>query len=1135
MPVGAGCDVGCEVGCEVIFRSQRVSGPFSTPRFCLPLPDFCSLHILPLTFFRDIPMTSCDSLPQRCNLLLHCLLLSVFLLAFPAVLTADESAAEKSQQLEFFESRIRPVLVQHCYECHSAQSSPIQAGLVVDTAAGLLRGGDSGPAITAGDGKSSLLLQALRHESFEMPPKGKLPDQVIQDFEKWIVAGAVDPRDGAAASVSGEINFDSARKFWSFQAPVRPERPQVSNIAWPKGEIDYHIMAQLDVRGLRPVAAAGREQLLRRATFDLIGLPPTPAEIDSFVADKSPQAFAKVLDRLLASPHYGERWGRYWLDVARYSEDQAHTFSVTPNTSGYRYRDWVIQAFNQDLPFDQFVRLQIAGDLMDFAETQRLAQLPALGFFGLGAQYYKNTDAARARADELDDRVDTLTRGFLGLTVSCARCHDHKFDPIPQQDYYSLAGIFHSSQLQTVPLVPQEDVQLWNQAQERVKELEKKISETIAASGPRIREAELQRVADYLTAAFRVEQTARSSQPKNADQVAAAGGLDRDFLSRWVKFLKEDSSGLRLVQVLQDELAALPASVAADAAVPADVTNAATGFQRYLQLLLKQRDGELTDAELQELRGIDQPGNAVYTSRIVNHSAPAVEIDVDLTGAKKLFLVVTDAGDGNSCDHTDWVNPTLVTADGEISLLDLQWTTAKATYGNINRNQNVQGQPIRIGGKSYENGLGTHASSLIAYDLPDGVTRFRGIAGLDNSGTDQGGCGQNATVQFRLYTSMPSDFSVGSEDLLTRISGEKGIFAVDPKKLEELLPEAGRQELAEQRAELEQLRQDVPERYPEAHVISEARAEDMNVFLRGNPANQGERAPRRFLKILAGDEPPLYQGGSGRLQLADAIASADNPLTARVIANRIWQHHFGRGLVATPDNFGSLGEAPSHPQLLDYLALRLIEEGWSMKALHREIMLSAVYQLDSSSNSSNEQSDADNRWLWRMPRQRLDIEAWRDSLLAVSGRLDPAQQGPSTRLTDADNSRRTVYAFISRHELDNMLRLFDFPDPNITSSTRSETTVPQQQLFVINSPFMLRQAEAFAQRLQQEAPDSDAQRIRLAFRLAYGREVTEPELQLGQAFLQQSDTEAQREGTQLSRLARYTQVLLASNEFMYID
>lgn len=1080
-------------------------------------------------------MTSCDSSLHRHSIRHLCGLVLFCQLVFPASLTADEAAAEKSQQLEFFESRIRPVLVQHCYECHSAESSPIQAGLVVDTAAGLLRGGDSGPAIVAGDSQASLLLQALRHEAFEMPPKGKLPQQVIQDFEQWIAAGAVDPRNGIAASVPREINFESARQFWSFQAPVRAQLPAVRNTAWPKGDIDHYILSQLDAHGLQPVAAAGKAQLLRRATFDLIGLPPTPTEIDAFVADDSPQAFAKVIDRLLASPHYGERWGRYWLDVARYSEDQAHTFSVTPNTSGYRYRDWVIQAFNQDLPFDQFVRLQIAGDLMDVAETQRYSQLPALGFFGLGAQYYKNTDAARARADELDDRIDTFTRGFLGLTVSCARCHDHKFDPIPQQDYYSLAGIFHSSKLQTIPLVPQEDVRAWNQAQDRLKELEKKIAETIAASGPAIREAELQRVSQYLIAAYRIEQTSRSAQPQNAEQVAATAGLDPDFLKRWVKFVKEDSSGLQTLRVLQDSIAALPVSVSADAAVPEEVAAAAVGFQRYLQLLLKQRDGGLSDAELQELRGIDQPGNAIYTSRVVNYSAPSVDIDVDLTGAKKLYLVVTDAGDGNSCDHTDWVNPTLVTADGEISLLDLQWTSAEATYGNINRNQNVQGQPIRIGGKSYEKGLGTHASSLIAYDLPQGVTRFRGSAGLDNSGTDQGGCGQNATVQFRLYTSMPSDFNVGSEDLLTRISGEKGIFAIDPEKLEELLPEAGKQELAAQRTELEQLRQNMPERYPEAHVIGEARAEDMHVFLRGNPANQGELAPRRFLKVLAGDDPPLFQDGSGRLQLAEAITSPDNPLTARVIANRIWQHHFGRGLVATPDNFGSLGEAPSHPELLDYLALRLIEEGWSLKALHREIMLSAVYQLDSSSHAANEQIDADNRWLWRMPRQRLDIEAWRDSLLAVSGRLDVSQEGPSTQLTDANNARRTVYAFISRHELDNMLRLFDFPDPNITSSTRSETTVPQQQLFVINSPFMLRQAEAFAERLQREAPESDEQRVRLAFRLAFGREVTDPELQLGQVFLQQSDSETQQEGTRLSRLARYAQVLLASNEFMYVD
>ncbi len=1077
-----------------------------------------------------------NSFPS-CAMLLLSSFVSLSLRGFAvlAVLTVSV-AADDARRLEFFENRIRPVLVKHCYECHAANSTPIQAGLVVDTAAGLLKGGDTGPAIIPGDSSGSLLLQALRHDGYEMPPAGKLSDAVISDFEKWISDGALDPREGVAATDSPGIDFKAARKFWSFVPPQSAPRPQVQNAAWPVSEIDFHILAQLEARGLKPATRATRLQLLRRATFDLTGLPPAPAEIDAFLADDSPQAFAKVIDRLLDSPHYGERWGRYWLDVARYSEDQAHTFSVRPNTSGYRYRDWVIGAFNRDLPFDQFAKLQIAADLMELPDSQRYSHLPALGFFGLGAQYYKNTDAARARADELDDRVDTLTRGFLGLTVSCARCHDHKFDPIPTQDYYSLAGIFHSSRLQTVPLVPQAEVNAWNDAQNRVKELEKKITEKIAASGPAIREAELQRVSQYLSSAFQFRQLAKSAQPMSADELAKAEGLDADFLKRWIKFLDESSSDVDSVKAVRTAVAELPETTAADAAVPASVSAAAADFQRHLQLLLKQRDGQLTADEQQELDRSDRKGNAVFASRVATYSAPSVEIDVEISNAKKLYLVVTDAGDGNSCDHADWINPILVTANGEVSLLDLQWNAeTKATFGNINRNRNVQGQPLKIGGKPYETGIGTHASSMIVFDLPDGVSRFQAVAGLDNSGTDQGGCGQNATVQFRVYTTAPVDFEAGSQDLLNQIAGEKGLFAIDAKKLEQRLPDDQKQELAAQRLEVEQLKQNMPERYPEAHVIGEAKSEDLSVYVRGNPANPGEPAPRRFLKVIAGDEPVLFQDGSGRKQLADAIASPENPLTARVIANRIWQHHFGRGLVATSDNFGSLGDAPTHPELLDYLALRLIEQGWSLKALHREIMLSAVYHLSSESVAANEQIDADNQWLWRMPRRRLDIEAWRDSLLAVSGRLNRELGGVSTRLTDPENDRRTVYAFISRHELDNMLRLFDFPDPNITSSTRSETTVPQQQLFVINSPFMLRQAEAFADRLQQEAGESADEQIRLAFRLAFGRDVSDRELQLGQAYLSLQDTAEQQQGTRLSRLARYAQVLLGSNEFMYVD
>jgi mono/diheme cytochrome c family protein len=1054
----------------------------------------------------------------------------------------NPAVADDPASAEFFESKIRPVLVQHCFQCHAADAKIVRGGLLLDTAESLRRGGDSGAVIVPGNSSESLLIQALRYEAGEMPPSGRLPKSVVDDFAAWVDAGAPDPRTGGTAPTRPVIDLAAGRRFWSFIPPALPALPQLPDTSRVQTPIDQFIFAAHAARGLTAVQPADRRELIRRATFDLLGLPPQPADVAAFLADSSPDAFTKVVDRLLASPHYGERWGRYWLDVARYSEDQAHTFSVTPNTNGFRYRDWVIDAFNRDLPFDEFVRQQIAADLLPADPEQRLQNLPALGYFGLGAQYYKNTDAAKAAADELDDRIDTLTRGFLGLTVSCARCHDHKFDPIPQQDYYSLAGIFRSSRLHNAPLVPDAKVQEHQQAQQRLKDMEQQLQKLLTDAAPRARERRLAESSRYLQAAWIIRRPAAANEAAfTVDKVAAAWQLDNGILKRWLEFLSSGESAHPLFRAwfdsLQSPVAANIGTLAADvpSAVPEAAVVAADAVQRHLQLLQKSRSGSLTAAEEQELQQHTPAGNARWTSPVVNRSRPSIAIDLDLTGASQLHLVVTDGGNGASCDHADWALPVLVTTSGEVRLTSLKWRSATASYGSINIDRNVNGNPLRIGGTPQEFGIGTHSTSHIVYDLPPGTLRFRGTAGLDNSGTDQGGdCGANATVQFRIYTEPPADLQTTQTDLLAQIAGEKGVYAIDPAKLEEHLEAAEREELAKRRTELEQARKDAPGMYPIAHVIVDAQPADMKVFLRGNPANEGEVAPRRFLRVLAGDDPPQFRDGSGRLQLAQAIASPQNPLTARVIVNRIWQQHFGRGLVGTPDNFGKLGEQPSHPELLDYLAVRFIESGWSLKWLHREILLSATWQLSSTRTAANEEQDADNRYLWRANRRRLDVEAWRDALLAVSGRLNPQFGGPSTSLADAGNVRRTVYAFISRHELDNMLRLFDFPDANITSATRAETTVPQQQLFVLNSPFMLNQARAFAARLQREAGDDPAARIRLAFQLAFSRDPSAAELQLGLDYMAAADSGDQPQNS-LNRWERYAQILLAANEFLYID
>jgi mono/diheme cytochrome c family protein len=739
-------------------------------------------------------------------------MLLAFLLLFPA---ADLAG------VEFFESKVRPVLIEQCAKCHGDDPKKLRGGLNVLTA-------DILKSIAPGKPSESLLIKAINHEGdLKMPSATKkLPADQIAALTKWVAMGAPLPDKVAATA----LNWDEARKFWSFQ-PVRRVAPPAIAGDEAANALDRFLLAKLQAEGISPAPLADRVTLIRRVTFGLTGLPPTPEEVDRFVNDSRPDAYERLVDRLLASPAYGEKWARHWLDVARYAEDQAHTFAVKPYTNAWRYRDWVIAALNDNIAYDRFVKLQIAADLMP-GTTE--AERAALGFFGLGVQYYRSSNPAKSIAEEIDDRVDTLTRGFLGLTVACARCHDHKFDPIPTADYYSLAGVFHSSRLTNLPVGDPAVHKAYEDAQKAVQVADKATK-------------------DYLK----------------------AEKLKANEVKKW----------------------------------PAD----------------KQ--------------------------------AKWKELQAALDAAKKA----------------------------------------------------------------------------------------------------------------------------------------------------------------------------VPPPPPVIHGLAEAKAENLKIALRGDPLNRGMEVPRRFLRIIAGDNPPAFTNGSGRLELAEAIAAANNPLTARVMVNRLWQQHFGRGIVGTPSNFGMLGEKPTHPELLDWLAQELIESGWDLKHVHRLMVTSTAYQRSSVAEGDGTTKDPDNQLLWRANRRRLQVEAWRDSLLAVSGTLQPMFGGPTFNLS-ANSPRRTVYAKVSRHELDGLLRLFDFPDANITAETRTETTVPQQQLFVLNSPFFLEQARALAGRLQREATGPEAQ-VQRAYRLLYGRAPLAEETEIGLAFLRGKDTV----NTETPRLVRYAQALLASNEFIFID
>jgi hypothetical protein len=709
-----------------------------------------------------------------------------FLLWLPlcCLCAADDPVAEKSAgsaDVEFFEAKIRPVLIRHCYECHSADAEKLQGGLQLDFADSTRAGGDSGAAVVPKNLTDSLLLSALKHESFEMPPDRRLSDSVIADFEHWISNGAVDPRENVGTvvhSAADGIDMEAGRNFWAFQPPQPAKLPDsVTNYS---RRIDALVEQQLVERGIRPNGTVDRVTLLQRLSFDLIGLPPTREEVEAFTADAAPNAFETQVERLLSSPRYGERWTRLWLDVVRYAEDQAHIVGSNKSLfypNAYRYRDWVINAFNKDLPYDRFLDLQIAADVIEEGSAENLV---ALGFIGLGPKYYRRNDP-EVMADEWEDRVDVVSRGLQGLTVACARCHDHKYDPISTEDYYALAGVFAGTEMHNRPL--------------------------------------------------------------------------------------------------------------------------------------------------------------------------SNDVEKDKSGNSK--------------------------------------------------------------------------------------------------------------------------------------SPDKSL-----------------------------------------HVVRDAKPQDLAVMIRGDVNNKGDVVPRGFLQVMYPGPRRSFSNGSGRLELAQAITDPANPLTARVIVNRIWQQYFGRGLVATPSNFGQLGERPSHPELLDDLAVGFMNNGWSVKWLHRQIVHSATYQRSSERTAAAAEIDPVNIRLWRMPRRRLSVEGWRDAVLTVTGQLANQTGGPSIKPDDPTELRRTIYAEVSRFELSPILSLFDFPDPNAHSAGRMETNTPLQKLFLMNSAFITAHSKVLAAEIVSAVASDVEQSVKKVFHRVFQRAPDEEELSAARNFLV---------GAGNSGLEQFVQAMLASNEFWFVD
>jgi hypothetical protein len=814
------------------------------------------------------------------------------------------------------------------------------------------------------------LIEAVRQSGdLKMPPKDRLTNTQLEVLERWVALGAPWP-----AAPQGDRGGDAAKTHWAFQPVRRPEIPRIEGSA-AGNPIDAFIRARLAESGLAPSAEADRRTLIRRVTYDLTGLPPSPVEVEAFVQDSSPEAYARLVERLLDSPHYGEHWGRHWLDVARYSDTKGYVYGREEKFYFHAstYRDWVVQAFNRDLPYDRFLLLQIAADQ---AEPNDVSALPAMGFLTLGRRFLGVTH------DIIDDRIDVVTRGTMGLTVGCARCHDHKYDPIPTADYYSLYGVFQNCCEKTVEFAPSKSDTEAEQAflkelDARRTKLHDATAAAITAHSARVRS----RVADYLFA----QRELQKYPEEGFDQIFSADDLLPDTVRRWETYLAPRMK-------LNDPVF------------------------RYWKLLGRLPEDGFADqaaAAVRELAEANEPVNGRVAREFASIPASAREV-ADRFG--RLFQSV-----------------------------DEEWKRAVEEAGKA-------GGPLPR-----------------ALADPDTEALRQVLYGADSP----------CVIVEESIASNENVFDTATRESLWRLQGDVDRWLLQaPEPLRHTLILADRELRTEPR-----------------------------IFKRGNPANKGEAISRHFLSLIAGPDSSPFQRGSGRLELAQAIIAPDNPLTARVWINRVWNHHFGSGLVRTPSDFGIRAEPPSHPELLDWLAGEFVRTGWSTKALHRLILLSATYRQsstgprDASQRDEALRIDPENRRLWRMNAHRLTFEEVRDTLLSVSGQLEDRIGGRPADLFAGGNLRRTLYGLIDRQFVPPVMRVFDFANPDLHIPQRAETTVPQQALFAMNHPFVATAARSLVKRPEVAGAVEPADRIRRMYQLTLQREPTSGQLQAAQAFI----------------------------------
>ncbi|MBX9788901.1 MAG: DUF1553 domain-containing protein [Pirellulales bacterium] len=958
--------------------------------------------------------------------------LATWLLGCAALVASAAYGAEPAPaDLEFFEKQIRPVLAQHCFECHGPKKS--QASLRLDVTRGWLTGGDSGPAVVPGKPAESLLIQAIAYdgENVEMPPTGKLPAETIALLTSWVKRGAPAPAErDSVASGRGAIDIEAGRKFWAYQAPRDVPPPEVRDLTWSSQSIDRYVLARLEAAGLRPQPEADRATLVRRLYFDLWGLPPAPSEIDAFVRDEASDAYEKLVDRLLASPRFGERFARHWLDLARFGESLTLRGFVL--LEAWRYRDYAIDFFNADRPYNQFVREQIAGDLLPAATlADRQRQLIATTFLALGNTNLEEQDKLQLDMDVVDEQLDTLGKVFLAQTIGCARCHDHKFDPIPTRDYYALAGILRNCQL-----LEHENVSKWVQAP------------------------------------LPLEPAEEAIYAEHAGQVASLEGQ---------------------LKVVREKLAALggsrePPAIVAAAELPG--------------IVIDDRQAKKVGRWIESTSVKPYIGEGYVYDNLADKGSSTITFDPELpeTGRYEVRLAYTPHS-----NRAPRVPVTVFSAEGE-----------KTVAVDMREPPPVEGRFVSLGEYRFEVG----GQSFVIVDNAD--TKGHVVADA---------------VQF-LRRDQPESPPSDDQKQVAVATAEAAPELAELKTLE-----AERKGLEKQ---LKECRAAAP-RHPEVMTVRErAEVRDLPIHIRGSVHALAEIAPRGFLQVVGpAAAAPLPSVESGRRELADWLASADNPLTARVFANRVWQWLLGEGLVRSVDNFGATGEAPSHPELLDHLALRLIAERWSTKSLVRSIVLSRTYRQSSAAREDGLAVDPENRLLWRANRRRLEAECLRDSMLSVSGQLDLAMGGPTIKPGTANDygytiasNRRSIYLPVLRNALPEIFEAFDFPDPSLVAGRRNTSTVAPQALFFMNSPLVSEQAQASTERLlAQPLPDNEA-RIDWAFRLTLGRLPSDSERAVAREIVSPAGGAAADDAATSDAAGRYGQlfqVLFASIDFRYRD